>query len=104
MLNKELRQTIICLKDSGKSSREISKLLKTSRNTIKKVLQQGADISLKRIDSQSCDIIPIVRELFNRCLGNAVRIHEVLKDEHDINIAYSTLTKLINNAALRKWV
>lgn len=102
MLNKELRQTIICLKNSGKSNREISRLLKTSRNTVKKILQQGADVSLKRLDSQSCDIMPIVRQLFKRCLGNAVRIHEVLKDEYNINIAYSTLTKLINNAALRK--
>ncbi len=102
MLDPEIRKTIIYLHSKGKSNREISIMFKMSRNTVKKILLQGLDISEKLIDHQSREIIPIITELFSRCLGNAVRIHEVLKDEYKVDIAYSTLTRLIQDANLRK--
>lgn len=102
MLDPEMRKTIICLHSKGKSKREISVMLKISRNTIKYVLHHGPDIPQKIMNNQNSEIILIITELFNRCLGNAVRIHEILKDEYKINIAYSTLTKLIQDANLRK--
>jgi transposase len=102
MLDPEIRKTIICLHNKGKSKREISVILKISRNTIKKVLRYGLDVPQKKIDNQNREIILIVTELFSRCLGNAVRIHEILKDEYKVDIAYSTLTKLIYDANLRK--
>ncbi len=102
MLTKELRQTILCLQQSGKSNRTIAKLLKISRNTVKGVLEQGVDISLKTRESQETEIQPVLRELFVRCLGNAVRIQEVLKEEYNFEVAYSTLTRIIQNAELRE--
>jgi hypothetical protein len=102
MINKEIRQTIICLNNKGKSSREISEMLKVSRNTVRKILRQGAELPQREFDNQNIHIIPILCELFSRCLGNGVRIHEVLKAEYNVNIPYSTLTRLIKNANLRK--
>ncbi len=102
MLEPEIRKTIVCLHSKGKSTREISDMLKISRNTIKNVLLQGPDVLQKTLDNQNGGLMAIVTELFSRCLGNAVRIHEVLKDEYKFNIAYSTLTKLIKDTNLRK--
>jgi transposase len=102
MLNKEIRQTIVTLHQSGKCKREIARLLDISRNTVAEVLKKGADIPLKSMVQQGAEITPILRELFARCLGNAVRVQEVLKEEYGRDIAYSTLTRFIQNAELRE--
>ncbi len=75
MLDKEIRQTIISLHNKWISNRKISKILKTSRNTIKKILQDGVDIPQPMADDENTQLIPILREIFERCRGNAVRVH-----------------------------
>jgi transposase len=102
MLNKEMRQTIFSLSQSGQSNRAISRLLKISRNTVKEVLAKGIDIPSNTRASQGTEITPVLREVFGRCLGNASRIQEVLKEEYELDIAYSTLTRSIHNAELRE--
>lgn len=102
MLTPALRQTIVCLYQSGKSGRTIAKLLNVSRNTIKKVLQQGVELPVATKEASESEITPILRAVFGRCLGNAVRVQEVLKEEYQLSIAYSTLTRLIQNTQLRE--
>ncbi len=46
--------------------------------------------------------LPIIRELYPRCNGNAVRIRELLKEEYGLDIPYSTLRWLINQEGLGK--
>jgi transposase len=101
MLIKELRQTIISLYQKGNGKRTIAKLLNVSRNTVKEVLIQGADIPIKFRDNQEAEVMQVLREVFVRCLGNAIRVQEVLKEEYELDIAYSTLTRFIKNAELR---
>jgi len=101
VLTKEIRQTILELRKSGKSCRTISQLLDVSRNTVRKVLKYGVDISLAGKKSFSTELLPVVKEVYQRCQGNAVRVQEVLKEEYDADIAYSTLTRLIQDAQLR---
>jgi transposase len=126
MLTKELRQTIMQLNQKGSSVRKIAKLLKCSRNTVRSVLEkdrtQSPEINNPEINAQNncveknqktheqtfesdslhADLIPVIRTLFTRAQGNAVRIQELLKDEHDVTIAYSTLTRFIQSLALRE--
>lgn len=102
MLTKDTRQTIISLHQKGHSHRTISRLLSLSRNTVRAVLAEGADIPPTQRVSQWENHIPLLREVYARCKGNAVRIQEVLKAEYDTEIAYSTLTRLIQEHALRK--
>ncbi len=45
--------------------------------------------------------MPIIKEQFQFCKGNAVRVHENLVDQYDENIPYSTLTQLIRDMELR---
>lgn len=101
MLTKELRQTITVLHQHKKSSREIGKLLNISRNTVKAVLKQGADIPFQPRKNKETEIYPLLTELFTRCLGNAVRINEVLEEEYAVSIGYTTLKRYIQNAGLR---
>jgi hypothetical protein len=68
---------------------------------VREVISEGADVTLQQRSSQWSDIIPILREIYNRCGGNAVRIREILKAEYDTDIAYSTLTRLVQEQAWR---
>jgi len=97
-----MRQTIISLHQKGHSNRAIARLLQLSRNTIRGILLNGAEIPSSYKENRLIELLPIVRELFNRTRGNAVRIQELLKDEYDTEIAYSTLTNFIHEHHMRK--
>jgi transposase len=47
-------------------------------------------------------ITPIIQELFKPCKGNVVRIQEILQDQYDHFVPYSTLTRLVREMELRK--
>src|SRR3989338_89673 len=102
MHHKETRQTILNLHEKQHSCRKIAALLKVSRNTVRNVLREGADIKAQARERLWADLIPILRELYARCKGNAVCMQEILKAEYDKKIAYSTLTHLIQEHSLRQ--
>jgi hypothetical protein len=66
------------------------------------VISEGVEVMPFQRESQWLGIIPTLREIYDRCKGNAVRIREILKDEYDIEIAYSTLTRLLQEQTLRE--
>lgn len=66
------------------------------------VIAEGVDVPLTQRTSQWENIIPLLREIYARCKGNAVRIQEIFKAEYDTEIPYSTLTRLVQEQALRK--
>ena len=43
-----------------------------------------------------------LREVYARAKGNAVRMGEILADEHDLRLPYSTLTRWVREAELRE--
>lgn len=98
-----LRQAIMTLHQSGKSYRHISRLLSVSRNTVKKVITQGVmpPVGDKIHHSETDELIPIVKTLFDRVNGNIVRVQEILKADYNQDIAYSTLTRMARITDLR---
>lgn len=92
MLDSETRATILFLSRQGNGVRAIARLLKVSRNSVKKVLRQGTDDvpSLARVELATPHLDEI-RRLYALCRGNLVRVHEELIDA-GIELAYSTLT------------
>jgi len=48
------------------------------------------------------DLLPLVREHYSFCRGNAVRMQELLNEKHGVDIPYSTLTRLIRELELRE--
>jgi transposase len=95
MLAEELRQAIRVLQAQGRPLREISRALKLSRNAVRRVLRQDRQPQSVSQEPRVQAIAALLPQLYRDCKGNAVRIGEVLKDKHGIEIAYSTLTRLI---------
>ncbi|MFN2185779.1 MAG: IS21 family transposase, partial [Anaerolineae bacterium] len=102
MIAEELHQAILMLKAQGRPLREISRALKVSRNTVRRVLREPQQPKATAQDPRIQAIVELLPDLYHDCKGNAVRIAEVLKARHGIEIAYSTLTRLIReHTALR---
>lgn len=90
---------------AGKSNREISKILKMSRNTVKALLKGAV---LDSVNDPACkdgrddELIELIPLLLKSCRGNLVRVHEVLAEEYQRELAYSTLTHLVRRWQLRE--
>lgn len=98
-----MKQTVQQLYLTGKSIREISRILELSRNTVRAILRK------KDADSPNIyppklyehELIDLIKPLLISCKGNLVRVHEMLKEEHDMELSYSTLTHLVRKYQLR---
>jgi len=99
MIKDEIRQAIITFHQQGIPLREISRKLGVSRNTVRHVIQKPVPISSHERDAQ---MLQCVRDLFSPCRGNAVRIAEEIKARHNIDLPYSTLTRIIREQNLRQ--
>jgi hypothetical protein len=96
MTTEENRQAIMSLRERGVPIRQISQILRLSRNTVKRVIR-GAQRSARR--SRYDDLSDRIREAFV-ATRNVERVREILHDEgHDI--AYSTLTRIVRDLELR---
>jgi transposase len=100
MILTEIRSSVHVLRAQGRSLREISRLLKLSRNTVRRILRErerGA------VASSPCapQILTSLEDAFRRARGNVVRVQQLLAEENDLHISYSTLTRWIREAGLR---
>jgi transposase len=100
MIPIEIRNGVRLLKRQGQSLREISRLLRLSRNAVRRILREKDG---KRAPSPPCDAAVLARleEAFKRAHGNGVRVQELLASEVGLNVPYSTLTRWIRDAQLR---
>ena len=101
MISYEIREAILALNEQGRAIREISRALKVSRNTVRRVLRQKPS-QPHRAPAPDPALVQRLPELYRRCKGNGVRIRELLKEEYAIEIAYSTLTSLLRQLQLRE--
>jgi transposase len=98
MKNQDIVQAILSLKEKGIALREISRLLRVSRNTVRKVLR-GKERPQRT--SRYEELAPLIEEQLKLCKGNAVRVQEILQEQgHDI--PYSTLTRVVRDLELRE--
>ena len=76
-----------------------------SRNTVKTILK---DTVVDSISDTACKEVPddtlmeLIPSLLKSCRGNLVRVHEVLAEEYQQELAYSTLTYLVRKWQLRE--
>jgi transposase len=87
------------MKAQGCSLREISRALKLSRNTVRRILRTSAAAAQR----EPCDAhtLELIEACFTRAGGNVVRVQELLRDEHALEVGYSTLTRWVREAGLR---
>ena len=94
MIDVSKRKSIFCLYNEGMGIREISRRLKISTNTVRKIVdRKGEPLETIRQDKISVDP-ELLRSLHTKCDGYVQRIHEILAEE-GILIGYSTLTRNI---------
>lgn len=89
------------LREQGVPLRQISGLLKRSRNTIRGVIRGKGTVRISK-PSPNEELSPIIQELFQRAEGNVVRVQELLQDEYGQKVSYSTLTRIVRRLDLRE--
>lgn len=102
MISPEIRQAILTLQEKGLGLREISRVLKVSRNTVRRALREPEPKAPTSVAKQQDEVIKLLPEIYRRCKGNAVRIREILQEEHAVELPYSTLTRLLREQELRE--
>jgi transposase len=101
MMNQETTQAILTLRDKGIAVREISRILRVSRNTVRRVLRGKGQKRPQRA-SRYEELASLIQETLKLCKGNAVRVQEILRDTHGHVIPYSTLTRVVRDLELRE--
>jgi transposase len=101
MMNQDVVQAIVSLKEKGIAVREISRILCVSRNTVRRVLRGKRQERPQRA-SRYEELAPLIQETLRLCKGNAVRVREILLDNHQREVPYSTLTRMIRDLELRE--
>lgn len=100
MVDLQTRRAIFSLHEKGMSIREISRRFKLGRNTVRRIISQGGETPQKiRNDKIEIDCNLLTR-LYSDCEGRVQRMYEKLTEEHGLNVAYSTLTRMTRELGL----
>lgn len=101
MITQESQQAILSLYQQGVRIRQISQILKLSRNTVRRVIRgKWPETPLR--ESPYEELSPLLREVFKISKGNVVRIQEILQDQYGRSVPYSTLTRIVRSLDLRE--
>ncbi|HEY2633688.1 MAG TPA: hypothetical protein VGI51_03160 [Steroidobacteraceae bacterium] len=98
MIPTEIRTSVRTLQAQGRSLREISRLLKLSRNTVRRILREG---DVAAMPSAAAAPPAMLEDAFARAHGNVARVQQLLANESELKVPYSTLTRWIRDAGLR---
>jgi hypothetical protein len=102
----EICSSVHVLRAQGHTLREISRLLRLARNTVRRILRSPpqAEPGEARAAARADQRAEQIAEAFGKARGNAVRARELLAGQ-GVEIAYSSLTRQVREAELRpgKW-
>ncbi len=101
MIAAQLREAILALHNKGARIRNIARVLKLSRNTVRQVIRRPPPPQGAAPPQMPTHLLAPLSEAFVRCEGNVVRVQEVLEEEFELQIPYSTLTRWVREAELR---
>ena len=87
MIPEAIRSTVRTLQAQGRSLRQISRLLKLSRNAVRRILRAPARTAR---EAPPCDAQTLeqLRDAFGRARGNAVRVQQLLAQEQGREFTY----------------
>jgi len=102
MIGADKRKAIYLLHQEGMGIREISRQLNVSTNTVSTIIGQGGELP-QTTRSDKIDIgTELVSRIYLKCDGRVQRTHEILSEEHGIDIGYSTLSRIIRELGFGK--
>ena len=100
MIDPDKRKAIYLLHQEGMGFGEIARNLSVDRHTVRTIVSQQGEIP-ESSRKDKIEIDPeLLRQLYAQCQGWVQRIHEILAEEHHIQIGYSTLTRQIRTLEL----
>jgi transposase-like protein len=99
MTPKPIRDAVQTLLAQGRSVRDISRALKLSRNTVRRILREPADKEPALPPGMTPSTL---QAAFTRAQGNVVRMQQLLLAEQECPLPYSTLTRWVRAANLRQ--
>jgi len=100
MKDEATRVAIVRLRQEGHGIKAIARLLAISKNTVQRILDHGScEVPPLTRPSVLDEHLDLVRELFLRCKGNRVRVHEELAAA-GVTVAYTTLTDFCRSHAI----
>jgi len=94
MIAEHIREAVRTLFESGKRKKEIARFLRIDIKTVRAILSEEQGEAKSRKDKILVGY-DLLKDLYERCSGYAQRMHEILTEEHNIPIGYSTLTRLL---------
>jgi len=98
MIDLDTRTAILRLRHAGHGIKTIARALAISKNTVKRVLCEPSAPPAARPLSLEPHT-ELVRELFARCRGNRVRVHEELAHA-GVSVPYPTLTRFLRRVGI----
>jgi len=101
MIDPDTCKAIHKLHEQGMSIRQISRGLHLSRNSVRKILRRQGPFQTARSDKIELDL-ELLRRLYHECDGWIERVHERLREEEQIEVGYSTLTRMLREHAISK--
>lgn len=100
MIEADKRRAIYLLHQEGMSLKELVRRFKLSRNTVRAIVRTKGEMPV----SNRRDKIRIDRDLLERlyqeCEGYVQRVHEKLVEEEEVQVRYSTLTRMLRRLGI----
>ena len=102
MIDPDVRNAIYQLHLAGTPQVEIARQFHVSDRTVRTIIRQRGEIP-QRVRKDKIQIDPdLLRRLYQQCGGWLQRVHEKLVEEENIQVSYSTLTRLVRELELGK--
>lgn len=100
MIAPDKRKAIFLLHQEGMGVREIARNMHISPTTVMDIIaQEGEMPQTARKDKIEIDSA-LLAKLYETCQGRAQRVYEKLTEEEGIDVAYSTLTRMLREEGL----
>lgn len=100
MIDQQRRAAVQTLYTQGIKKKQIASMLEIDIKTVRSLVNSDCNQERKqRIDSINIDDA-LLEKLYRECDGYIQRIHEILTEEHNITIGYSTLSRLLKNKGI----
>jgi transposase len=95
MIDQDRTCAVHTLYRQGVSRKEIARQLRIDVKTVRAILRSEGSRGHKRREDRIAVDDALLDKLYDDCNGYVQRIHELLTEQHGIEIGYSTLTRLL---------
>jgi transposase len=98
LIDSQRKNAIRVLFNQGHPIKHIAGLMKLDPKTVRRIVHEK-DQKRARVDKCRVDE-DLLRKLYQRCEGYRQRMWEILKEEYNIAISYSTLTRILRESSI----